>query len=128
MPSFLHVLGGGGPGLIPLGWVVEVLPMVALQRTEDAAGRYCGLLQYRGDVLSTFALDDRDADPQAHPEWMLVIVRLDAVAEAWVARDVVGVTEQDDDRVRSPRSGGGRTASVVEIEGVLVPVLDRPAR
>lgn len=129
MPAFLHAISGDGPHLIPLESVVEVLPMVTLDRgAEEGEPRYCGLLQYRGEVLPTFALSDRDLAPQEHPEWMLVAVRSGGESLVWVLRDVAGVLDVARERISQPRVGGAQPVSVVELDGTLVRVLEGSGR
>lgn len=127
MHAFLHVVSGDGPHLIPLASVVEVLPMVTLDRgLELGDPRYCGLLQYRGDVLPTFALSDEDTAPQEHPGWMLVVVRSQEGASSWVVRDVAGVLDVAPERIARPQVGGASGLAVVDVDGVLVRVLGSP--
>lgn len=126
MHGFLHIVSGDGPHLIALADVVEVLPMVWLDRgSEDGGPHYCGLLNYRGEVLPAFAVSDRDLEPREQPQWMLVVVRSETGSGAWVVRDVLGVLQVDSAQVSRPALGGARPVAVVEIDGALVRVLDR---
>ncbi len=128
MHSFLHVVSGDGPHLLPLATVVEVLPMVTLDRGTEAGGpRYCGLLQYRGAVVPAFALSEHDLDPQSHPEWMITVVRSGEVTTAWVVRDVAGVLDVPPEQLVQPVVGGDGGLCVVEVDGALVRVVGERA-
>ena len=128
MPTFLHVHSGAGPHLIPLDSVIEVLPMLALDRGgESARSGYCGLLRFRGQAVPTFALSEDDQRPEEHLDWMLVVGLSAGAARAWVVRDVLGVLQVEPERVQHPELGSAAGCAVVDLDGRLVRVLGEEA-
>ena len=122
--NVLVVLSEGERVVLRLDDVVEVLPMLALAGVAEAAGRFRGLLNLRGEVVPVHELGG--GRPPLHQDRYIVLCR--GAAGARLAGVLVDdVLEVLDLPVHEQEVGGGRRVSVAQRGQDLLPVIDPSA-
>ena len=93
--AFIHFTTANGSRLINVAEVVEVIPMVWLERDSDAVDHafYIGLLNYRGNIISVFDPAGGAKQFQAHPDHFLIVCSNGIQTIALIAMEVHQLVE-----------------------------------
>lgn len=124
--KFLRFTSGIGERLVDAGDIVEVIPMIALQRDsdDDENPRFCGVFDYRGHIVPVFDLQPyRDKNIQ-NPDIFLVIVYGKASLLALVAYDIDDLVEVEADNINEVRPESGTPFRVAKIQENLIKVVN----
>lgn len=93
--AFIHFTTANGERLIDVVEVVEVIPMVWLERDTDALSNdyYIGLLNYRGQIISVFDPAGGAKHFQPNPDHFLIVCRSSSQTIALIATEVHQLVE-----------------------------------
>lgn len=103
MKSFIHFVTAHGPRLIEVTEVVEVIPMVWLERDSEAENNpyYIGLLNYRGKIISVFDPAGQAQSFIPNPENFLIVCSNGEQHIALVAIEVNQLVDIEKKEIRS---------------------------
>ena len=102
MLAFIHFTTANGPRLINVTEVVEVIPMVWLERDSDAIDNayYIGLLNYRGNIISVFDPAGGAQQFVPQPDHFLIVCSNSVQTIALIATEVHQLVDIDKDEIR----------------------------
>lgn len=102
MLAFIHFTTTNGPRLINVTEVVEVIPMVWLERDSDAIDNayYVGLLNYRGNIISVFDPAGGAQHFKPHPDNFLIVCSNGIQTIALIATEVHQLADIDKQEIR----------------------------
>jgi len=128
--QFLHFQSDTESQLLPLGMVVEVIPMVHLDYEEEEGNElYRGILNFRGDMIPVFQLEG-EGEGNANSnllDYFLIIVNIEENDKiALLVREIYGVIEAEERSYSEVETGGAFPVLVAEIKGQLTRIFHPP--
>ncbi len=116
MRHFVQYVSCIGERLLRLEDIVEVLPMLTLDRLGQEGGAlFAGLLHYRGDAVPVFSLTANA--PMPGPEGYILVTRVHGRKAGLLAHDVVGVVSLDESACTEMPGGGGHRIAGAHVDG-----------
>lgn len=125
MKQYLHFKSSVGRRLLSVSEIVEVIPMVSLQR-EDADAlneKFCGLLNFRGSVVPVFSLSKYEEFFCKNPSAFLIVSKNETNKLAIVAEELDYLLDIRDDQINSVRSSNGNEFNVAKIGDDMVRIV-----
>lgn len=98
MKEFLYFQSALGSRLVSVAEVVEVIPMVALQKESLENKLFCGLLNYRGQIVPVFDFADGSTQRTLDPQAFLIVTQYNGKPVALLAQEVnqiIAITSED---------------------------------
>lgn len=109
--------------LMRLSDIREVVSLMALTSLEDNRRGICrGVANLRGEMIPVFDMIGPDAP--LTPTRIIVVTRLGNEHVGLLVDDVTDVLPVSDDRVAVRNVGGGRTATMVRMDDVIMTVME----
>ena len=109
--------------IMRLADIREVVSLMALTTIDGARGGSCrGVANLRGEMIPVFDMADENA-PLA-PTRVIVVTRLGTEHIGLLVDDVTDVIGVPDEHVAVRNVGGGRTSTIVRMDGVIMTVME----
>lgn len=123
--SFIHFITARGARLINVSEVVEVIPMVWLERDSDAveSAYYIGLLNYRGQIISVFDPAGNAQNFLPSPEGFLIVSSNGQQTIALLADEVNQLVEIDTESVREISAIDQQAFSAAKVNGQIIRIV-----
>ncbi len=120
--QYLHFQSSVGRRLINVEEVVEVIPMVMLQREEaDAQNKkFCGLMNFRGNIVPVFNLSGYEEETCIDVGNLLIVSHTEAGLVALLAREVDYLVNIEHDELTRVNPIGGEPFLVSKINNEMV--------
>lgn len=124
--QFLHFQSSAGRRLMLVDEVVEVIPMVSIQReAEDALNeKFCGLLNFRGSIVPVFDFSPYQEGVCNNTSSFLVVAQSPNGKIAVVASEVDYLLDIRDENVNYVSSSADREFNVAKIEDEMVRIVN----
>ena len=125
MKQFLHFHSSAGRRLIAVDQVIEVIPMVWLQReaADDANQYFCGLLNFRGEIVPVFTLSMYEAKFHNDPNLFLIVADTDQGMVAVLALEVDYLVEVPDSAVSQINAIGGKVVNAAKVDDEMIRIV-----
>lgn len=125
MKQFLHFQSGVGKRLVPVDDVVEVIPMVALQRDDETYGQhFCGLMNYRGHIVPVFTLSQYASEDCSNIDYFLIVAGMGDAMVAVLAQEVDYLVTVEAGDITTVRPREGQPFMVAKINEEMVKVVN----
>lgn len=123
--QYLRFQSYAGSRLINVDEVVEVIPMVLLQRenADDGQENFCGLLNFRGDIVPVFNLASYNETACLDISNLLIISSTDAGLVAIVAIEVDYPLNIANENLRDINPSQGKQFRVAKIDSDMVRIV-----
>lgn len=124
--KFLLFRSGIGNRLLAAGDVVEVIPMIALQRDpdDDMDPRFCGVFDYRGRIVPVFDFVSYQQGNIKNPDAFLLIVHGSRSMLALVAYDIDDLVDVAADSIDEVAPESGLPFAVARLGEQLVKIVN----
>ncbi|MEZ5493911.1 MAG: chemotaxis protein CheW [Pseudomonadales bacterium] len=93
MAHYLHFESSLGSRLVNVSDVVEVIPLVALQPQGSEDPLFCGLLNYRGQIVPVFDLSASSQERLHDAQSFLIVAQCENQGIAFLAKEVNSIID-----------------------------------
>lgn len=128
MRQFLHFQSDAGRRLIAVDEIIEVIPMVWLQReaADSEQDSFCGLLNFRGNIVPVFTLSVYEERTCTDPSYFLIVTHTENGMVAVLAHEVDYLVNVDSAAISRISAQSGTVLNVAKVEDEMVRIV-KPA-
>jgi purine-binding chemotaxis protein CheW len=120
--QFITIFAAGRRRLVRLSDIIEIVPMMALEKIDVQQGNCRGLANLRGEIIPVFDLSGNDAP--LSPSRFIIITHLEQTPIGLIADEIYDVVTVPAENIASRPIGEDVSLLVARIEESLILILE----
>lgn len=125
MKQFLHFQSSAGRRLIAVDQIIEVIPMVWLQREDSDAANpfFCGLLNFRGKIVPVYTVSNYQEKFACDPSAFLIVAETEQGMIAVLALEVDYLVSVNTLEISQISSAGGKVVNAAKVDDEMIRIV-----